>query len=61
MKVEVHHEEIITHPVAWLDSGIWNGEARVAGSLMIDGRNYEFNEVVEVRLHPKSPNPNGGE
>jgi predicted Zn-dependent protease len=48
--VEVLHEEIITHPDAIHRVNGWRGEARVMGAVRVNGRTYEFDQVVSLRL-----------
>lgn len=49
---EVMHEEVVTHsPVNRKVNG-WRGEARVIVHVVINGNDYEANQVITLRFKP---------
>jgi len=46
--IEVIHEEIIVHPNAERTGRGWKGEARIMGTVVINGQTYTFERVVTV-------------
>jgi len=52
--VEVLSEEIIIHPKASQDHvglhDIWTGEARIFGRVIIAGKEYQFDKVVDIEF-----------
>jgi hypothetical protein len=46
--VETIHEEIIVHPTAERRGNRFIGEARIMGTVVIDGKTYKFEKVVSI-------------
>lgn len=51
-EVEVKSEEILIHSAAWKGKADdkWVIDTRIIGTVMIDGKLYEFNKVIKVEL-----------
>lgn len=53
-ELEVINEEILTHSDAvQKPGGQWEAEARIMGTVKIDGDTYHFEKVVKFLLHPE--------
>lgn len=48
--VEIKNEEIVIHPTATLVGQVWVAEARIIGKVVLNGKEYGFNKVVDVDL-----------
>ena len=55
--LRVMDEEIIVHPAAQRKVNGWQGEARIQGRVKIDDADYEFDQVVSLRLIPIDDSP----
>lgn len=51
-EVDVENEEIVIHPTAIRigEDGNWLIDARIIGCVKIEGKTYEFNNVIEIEL-----------
>lgn len=48
--VDTLQEEIIVHPTAVLVNNIWRIDARISGTVMVGGKKYTFERVVDAHL-----------
>jgi len=53
VEVEVRHEEIIVHPSAERTGWKIKGTARIMGEVLINGKRYTFEHVVEISFTDK--------